>query len=53
MMAEKISRKKIDALVALACLGALERLKDGTADDEDLELIQNSADYLRKQGKIK
>ena len=43
---QKLTKKQVDALVAMAAAGALERLKSGEATEEDAQLLENCLNHL-------
>lgn len=43
---QKLTKRQIDALVAMAAGGALDRLKAGEATEEDAELLENCLNHL-------
>jgi len=49
MAGQKIPRKTVDALVAMAGASAMERIAEGDADAETAEQLTNCVEYLRER----
>jgi len=46
MKTEKLTKNQVNALVAMAAAGALDRMKNNEGTPEDAELLENCLEHL-------